>query len=87
MNLTKNALARFGVYTGSDGFQKVALVVGTRKSTAKDTEVPRPDKGHVNVLVFSQTGKQYVRHNVLVTPETGLSGTIALLDAEQAPTA
>lgn len=54
-------------YTSKDGFTKLALVIGTRKSTAKETGVTRPEKGNANLLVFSPKsgeGKTYTRWNV-----------------------
>lgn len=63
-----NGKVRLGAvcYTDGNGYDKLALVVGTRKSTQKDTAVQRPEKGHANLLVFSPANpeKTYVRWNV-----------------------
>lgn len=55
------------VYTDGNGFEKLAFVIGTRKTTQKGTDVTRPEKGHANLLVFSPKdpqAKNYVRWNV-----------------------
>lgn len=52
-------------YTDSNGFEKPAVVIGTRKSTQKGTEVPRPDKGCANLAIISPLkGTSYVRTNI-----------------------
>ena len=52
-------------YTDSNGFEKPAVITGTRKSVQKGTEVPRPERGCANLAIFSPlTGKQYTRTNI-----------------------
>lgn len=52
-------------YTDSNGFEKPAVIIGTRKSTQKGTEVPRPDKGCANLAIISPLkGTSYVRTNI-----------------------
>ena len=51
-------------YTDGQGFQKLALVIGTRKTVQKGTDLPRPEKGTAHLLVISGTGNTYTRHGV-----------------------
>lgn len=54
-------------YTDSNGFVKPAVIIGTRKSTQKGTQVPRPDKGNANLCVISPLDpikRSYLRHNI-----------------------
>lgn len=62
--MAKNLLARWAVYTSTDGFEKAAKIVGTPQSVKPGTDVPVPDEGRVHLLVFSPTGKTYTRTNV-----------------------
>lgn len=63
-------LGRGGTYTSGDGFEKTALIIGTRESIKPGTNVVRPDEGHVNVLVFrpkkGSKDSTYERTNVKV---------------------
>lgn len=52
------------VYTDRQGFEKAALVVGTRKSIRADGMATRPDKGTAHLEIHSVTGNHYVRQAV-----------------------
>lgn len=53
------------IYTDGNGFQKSALVVGTRDSIQPGTDLERPDKGSAHLKVFSPAGgADYYRPNV-----------------------
>ncbi len=57
------------MYTDGQGYQKAAVVIGTRESIKDGTEVKRPAEGNVNVLVLSATGKaekNYTRFDIPV---------------------
>lgn len=63
-------------YTDRNGFQKAALVVGTRDSIQKGTDLERPDKGCAHLKVFSPAGGgDYYRPNV---PEGDGPGTFTV---------
>ena len=62
--MAKVKLGASVVYRDGSGFEKAALVVGTRKSVQEGTGVDRPEKGSVNLQVFSPSGKSYFRSNV-----------------------
>lgn len=53
-------------YTDGNGFQKAAVIVGTRDSVKEGTDVARPEKGHAHLRVLSPAGKNrdYDRQNV-----------------------
>jgi hypothetical protein len=57
-------LGRGVTYRDSQGFEKAALVVGTRKSIREDGQAQRPEKGTAHLLILSVTGNRYVRHSV-----------------------
>ncbi len=60
-------LGQRGTYTGRDGFQRAALVIGTHESVQDGTGVTRPAEGNVNVLVYRpKDGSTYTRTNVAV---------------------
>lgn len=52
------------VYTDGNGFEKAAVVIGTRDSVQKGTEITRPEKGSAILEITSPNGKKYVRGNV-----------------------
>lgn len=55
------------LYTDSNGYEKPALITGTRKSIQEGTQVPRPDKGHANLFIISPLdpkSRNYTRNNI-----------------------
>ena len=77
----KVRLGDFVNYTSTDGFTKLALVIGTRKSVAKDTALARPEKGSAHLKVFSPTGQVYDRQSI---PQGEGPGTFAPLKTAEA---
>lgn len=58
-------LARRVTYRDGSGYEKAAMVIGTRSSIQDGTEVQRPDEGNANLLIFKPgTGETYTRFNV-----------------------
>ena len=51
-------------YTDGAGFEKAALVVGTRRSVQDGTAIKRPEKGSANLRIYSPSGQVYTRENV-----------------------
>lgn len=56
-------------YIGSNGKQKVAFVLGTRDSITEGTDVPRPAANQANLMVFSPSGRVYLRNQTPVATD------------------
>ena len=62
--MAKIKLGTMVEYRDSNGYAKLGVVTGTRKTVQKGTGIARPDKGSAHLVVFSPSGKTYTRNNI-----------------------